>query len=103
MKCSMGQKRFKRFRNAKLLAKTVGRAVRFSAARALQLARHEDAVRVFRIAVEGAAVFEAEACVELAGGVEGFGRARLKTQPRVAAARGLGEDVSEQMRGDALS
>src|SRR5215204_641671 len=69
----------------------------------LQHFSHEDAVRVFDVVGERAAVGEAVAGVQLPGGLEGFGRARLQTQTRVAAARGLFEDVLEEARGDSLS
>src|SRR5687767_3906728 len=51
----------------------------------LKLLRHEDAVRVFPVVGERPAVVEAEARVEPPRGLEGFGRPRLQTEPRVAA------------------
>ena len=64
---------------------------------------HEDAEGVFNIAVEGAAVDEAEGFIKLLGGMEGCGGARFEAEAVVAAAAGIGDDLSEQIAGDALS
>src|SRR5919205_49436 len=63
---------------------------------ALKLQRHEDAEGVFRVALERAAVLEAERLVEAARGVERLGRARLKAQAFVAPASRLFEYVPKE-------
>ena len=64
---------------------------------------HEDAEGVFDVAVEGAAVGEAEGFIKLLGGMESCGGTRFEAEAVVASAAGFGDDLSEQVAGNALS